>query len=52
MRVCSPKRPKQQDPSSCPLWVYIVGDTLHHQQIGIGHMNVPFHLDQWGSPTS
>ena len=39
--VCTPKWPKQHDPSSCPLWIYIVGDTLHHQPIGMGHMITP-----------
>ena len=37
----SHKEPKQQtDPRSCARVVYIAGDTLRHQQMGMGHMTV------------
>ena len=39
--VYSPKRPKQQDPNWCPLQVYIVGDALCHQPMGMGHVTTP-----------
>ena len=35
------QRTKQQtDPRSCARVVYIAGDTLHHQPMGMGHMTV------------
>ena len=37
----SHKEPKQQtDPRSCARVVYIAGDTLRHQPMGMGHMTV------------
>ena len=37
----SHKEPKQQtDRRSCAQVVYIAGDTLHHQPMGMGHMTV------------
>ena len=37
----SHKEPKQQtDPRSCAQVVYIAGDTLRHQPMGMGHMTV------------
>ena len=29
------------DPRSCARVVYIAGDTLHHQPMGVGHMTAP-----------
>ena len=44
--VCTPKRQKQQDPSSCLLRVYMAGDTLCPQPIGMGHMTATLGLGQ------
>ena len=50
-----PKEPK--NPGSCALVVYIAGDTLCHQPMGVGHMTVlqlhepmGFHVLQWCHP--
>ena len=64
--VCLPTRPNAKqanelstttDPRSCARAVYIAGDTLHHQQMGAGHMMVlqlhgpmAFHVLQWCCP--
>ena len=39
-RVFSPRRPNTKDPGLCSLEAYIVGDTLHHQPMGVGQVTV------------
>ena len=64
--VCSPTRPNASqanelstttDPRSCARAVYIAGDTLRHQPMGVGHMTVlqlrgpmACRALQWGRP--
>ena len=49
----------KKNPGSCALVVYIAGDTLHHQPMGVGHMTVlqlrgpiGFCILQWCHPMS